>query len=311
MVLTSASPHQRQRYLDGPHLALDHQLVERVPELAEHLGRPACILTDSRRTRIALLLGVDMVATIEVDTSDAEAWLARAPALGGRSAGCLDLNSLLTSHYKPLYVPALFELESPSAAPEALAEEAISPSESANPFSVSNKEKRKLARIQSARDKSEAAAQKLRQLEAAAASTTQHSSYCTWLFIRQRARRRQIETEAMSTIARGIVAARIARAGRPTPTEDDDVDVWDLELELCWAPRLRTVEVLYPYNREPSPTNICQMDFVNKPLLTGELNEVPGLGEVGINTLNRKGIFTTYQVIGKFLEVRKRGSNRA
>ena len=305
MVLTSASPRQRQRYLDGPHLALDHQLVERVPELAEHVGRPACILTDSRRTRIALLLGVDMVATIEVDTSDAEAWLARAPALGGRSAGCLDLNSLLTSHYKP-YVPALFELKSPSAAPEALAEEAISPSESANPFSVSNKEKRKLARIQSARDKSEAAAQKLRQLEAAAASTTQHSSYCTWLFIRQRARRRQIETEAMSTIARGIVPARIARAGRPSPTEEVD-----LELELCWAPRLRTVEVLYPYQREPSPTNICQMDFVNKPRLTGELNEVPGLGEVGINTLNRSGIFTTYQVIGKFLEVRKGGSNRA
>jgi len=310
MVLTSASPRQRQRYLDGPHLALDHQLVERVPELAEHVGRPACILTDSRRTRIALLLGVDMVATIEVDTSDAEAWLARAPALGGRSAGCLDLNSLLTSHYKPLYVPALFELESPSAAPEALAEEAISPSESANPFSVSNKEKRKLARIQSARDKSEAAAQKLRQLEAAAASTTQHSSYCTWLFIRQRARRRQIETEAMSTIARGIVAARIARAGRPTPTKEVD-----LELELFFAPGLWTGEVsgkvLYPYQREPSPTNICQMDFVNKPLLTGELDEVPGLGEVGINTLNRSGIFTTYQLIGKYLEVRKGGSNRA
>ena len=53
------------------------------------------------------------------------------------------------------------------------------------------------------------------------------------------------------------------------------------------------------------------MDFANKPRLTGELNEVPGLGEVGINTLNHKGIKTTYQVIGKYLEVRKRGSNRA
>ena len=53
------------------------------------------------------------------------------------------------------------------------------------------------------------------------------------------------------------------------------------------------------------------MDFVNKPLLTGELNEVPGLGEVGINTLNHSGIKTTYQLIGKFLEVRKGGSNRA
>ena len=60
-----------------------------------------------------------------------------------------------------------------------------------------------------------------------------------------------------------------------------------------------------------APTNICQMDFLNKPLLTGELKEVPGLGEVGINTLNRSGIFTTYQLIGKFLEVRKEGSNRA
>ena len=57
--------------------------------------------------------------------------------------------------------------------------------------------------------------------------------------------------------------------------------------------------------------NICQMDFVNKPRLTGELKEVPGLGEVGIDTLNRSGIFTTYQLIGKFLEVRKGGSNRA
>ena len=53
------------------------------------------------------------------------------------------------------------------------------------------------------------------------------------------------------------------------------------------------------------------MDFANKPRLTGELTEVPGRGEVGINTLNHSGIFTTYQVIGKFLEVRKRGSNRA
>ena len=53
------------------------------------------------------------------------------------------------------------------------------------------------------------------------------------------------------------------------------------------------------------------MNFANKPRLTGELKEVPGLGEVGINTLNRSGIFTTYQLIGKFLEVRKGGSNRA
>ena len=65
--------------------------------------------------------------------------------------------------------------------------------------------------------------------------------------------------------------------------------------------------------RTHATTNICQMDedFVNKPRLTGELKEVPGLGEVGINTLNRSGIKTTYQLIGKFLEVRKGGSNRA
>jgi hypothetical protein len=76
----------------------------------------------------------------------------------------------------------------------------------------------------------------------------------------------------------------------------------------------RSLCVRSPSDRERKhqrPTNICQMDFVNKPLLTGELDEVPGLGEVGINTLNRSGIFTTYQVIGKFLEVRKGGSNRA
>ena len=52
-------------------------------------------------------------------------------------------------------------------------------------------------------------------------------------------------------------------------------------------------------------------DFVNKLLLTGELKEVPGVGKKGINTLNHSGIFTTYQLIGKFLEVRKGGSNRA
>ena len=50
------------------------------------------------------------------------------------------------------------------------------------------------------------------------------------------------------------------------------------------------------------------MGFVK---LTGELDEVPGLDEVSINSLNRSGIFTTYQLIGKFLEVRKGGSNRA
>ena len=83
-----------------------------------------------------------------------------------------------------------------------------------------------------------------------------------------------------------------------------------MQSSLALSSRSR-IEVLYPHKREPSPTNISQMDFVNKPLLTGELDEVPGLGEVGINTLNRSGIFTTYQVIGKFLEVRKGGSNRA
>ena len=58
----------------------------------------------------------------------------------------------------------------------------------------------------------------------------------------------------------------------------------------------------------------CQLwtlDFVNKPRLTGELKEVPGVGKVGIDTLNHSGIFTTYQLIGKYLEVRKGGSNRA
>ena len=225
MVLTSASTRQRQRFLDGPHLALDPQLVERAPELAEHVGRPACILTDRGRARLALLLGADMVATIEVDILDAEAWSKRAPALGSRSAGCIDLNSFLTSNFKPLYVPALFELASPSVAPEALAEEDEQTSDSANnPFSVSNKEKRKLARVQQARDKSEASAQKLRQLEAAAASARN-------------------KTEAMATIARGIVAARVARlahqahdGGAPILSETFRKQLDDLELESIFVP---------------------------------------------------------------------------
>ena len=50
------------------------------------------------------------------------------------------------------------------------------------------------------------------------------------------------------------------------------------------------------------PRTSAKMDFLNKPRLTGELKEVPGLGEVGIRTLNRSGIFTTYQLIGKSLD---------
>jgi len=43
--------------------------------------------------------------------------------------------------------------------------------------------------------------------------------------------------------------------------------------------------------------------FSTKEKLSGELNEVPGFGEKGIANLNKKGIHTTYQVIGKFLEL--------
>jgi len=41
--------------------------------------------------------------------------------------------------------------------------------------------------------------------------------------------------------------------------------------------------------------------FLSRPLLTGALEEVPGLGAVGIQNLRKQGIKTTYQLIGAFL----------
>jgi len=42
-------------------------------------------------------------------------------------------------------------------------------------------------------------------------------------------------------------------------------------------------------------------EFSTKAVLSGELDEVPGFGEKGIDNLKRKGIHTTYQIIGKYL----------
>ena len=44
-------------------------------------------------------------------------------------------------------------------------------------------------------------------------------------------------------------------------------------------------------------------DFLDKPVLSGELEEVPGFGAKGIANLHEKGIHTTYQIFAKFLEL--------
>lgn len=42
-------------------------------------------------------------------------------------------------------------------------------------------------------------------------------------------------------------------------------------------------------------------EFSTKALLSGDLHEIPGFGDVGIANLKSKGIRTTYQIIGKYL----------
>ena len=68
MGLTTASARQRLEFLDAKHFAIDAQLVAFVPDLNQHVGRPACLLTSGRKARLAVLLGTETVATIEVDT---------------------------------------------------------------------------------------------------------------------------------------------------------------------------------------------------------------------------------------------------
>ena len=176
MGLTTASARQRIEFLDAKHIALDAQLVALVPDLKQHVGRPACLLTSSRKARLAVLLGTDTVATIEVDTVDAEAWVKRAPAIGNRSAGFLDMDAFLQQNARPVQKPATgspaFSTEEPE---EPLpAAETASPSTDETVFSVSKAEKRKQARVRAARDQSEAAALLLKKNEdedAAAAKT--------------------------------------------------------------------------------------------------------------------------------------------
>lgn len=45
--------------------------------------------------------------------------------------------------------------------------------------------------------------------------------------------------------------------------------------------------------------------FRDSPSLKGDLNEVPGLGDAGIKNLQAKGIKTTYQLIGHFLNLNR------
>ena len=163
MGLTTANARQYVEFLDAVHVAIDPQLGAFVPDLKLHVGRPACVLKSSRKARIALLLGTGKVATIEVDETYAEAWAARAPTLGNRSAGCIDLNIFLEQNARPvrMLVP-----ESP--APEAAEAEAGEPEgETAPdgsgeaPFTFTKAAKRKEARVRALREQSEMAAHKL------------------------------------------------------------------------------------------------------------------------------------------------------
>ena len=101
MGLTTANARQYVEFLDAVHVAVDPLLGAYVPDLKLHVGRPACILKSCRKARIALLLGTGKVATIEVDETYEEAWAARAPSIGNRSAGCIDLNIFLEQNACP------------------------------------------------------------------------------------------------------------------------------------------------------------------------------------------------------------------
>ena len=163
MGLTTANARQYVEFLDAVHVAIDPQLGAFVPDLKLHVGRPACVLKSSRKARIALLLGTGKVATIEVDETYAEAWVARAPTLGNRSAGCIDLNIFLEQNARPVRI-----LVPESPAPEAAEAEAGEPEgETAPdgsgeaPFTVTKAAKRKEARVRALREQSEMAAHKL------------------------------------------------------------------------------------------------------------------------------------------------------
>ena len=181
MGLTTASARQRLEFLDAKHFAIDAQLVAIVPDLKQHVGRPACLLTSGRKARLAVLLGTETVATIEVDTVATDAWAKRAPTLGNRSAGFIDMDIFLQQNARALQThvaesPAL-SAERPGEPSPAEETAEVSPDETL--FSVSKSEKRKLARVQAAREQSETAALLLKKKEEAEAAATKEQAAAT------------------------------------------------------------------------------------------------------------------------------------
>jgi len=181
MGLTTASARQRLEFLDAKHIAIDAQLVAIVPDLKQHVGRPACLLTSGRKARLAVLLGTETVATIEVDTVATDAWAKRAPTLGNRSAGFIDMDIFLQQNARALQThvaesPAL-SAERPGEPSPAEETAEVSPDETL--FSVSKSEKRKLARVQAAREQSETAAMLLKKKEEAEAAATKEQAAAT------------------------------------------------------------------------------------------------------------------------------------
>ena len=223
MVLKTANAKQRVEFLDAKHIALDAQLVASAPDLKQHVGRPACLLTSSRKARLAVLLGTETVATIEVDTVEAEAWVTRSPTLGNRSAGSLDLNEFLQQNARgqktALGTPAFSSVAAEEPSPAA---DTAPPSSNEEPFSLSNTERRKLSRVRAAREQSEAAAQLLKQKEEGEAEA--------------------VKTQAAVTIQRVFGVALRARAPSPpyraatgrSETFRRQLDA--LELELLFEP---------------------------------------------------------------------------
>jgi hypothetical protein len=69
---------QRLEFLDAKCIAIDAKLVANVQDLKQHAGSPMCLLTSRLTARLAVLLGTETVATIEVET--------RSTRMRGRSA---------------------------------------------------------------------------------------------------------------------------------------------------------------------------------------------------------------------------------
>mmetsp|Transcript_124052 Transcript_124052/g.243347 ORF Transcript_124052/g.243347 Transcript_124052/m.243347 type:complete len:117 (-) Transcript_124052:92-442(-) len=61
------------------------------------------------------------------------------------------------------------------------------------------------------------------------------------------------------------------------------------------------------FHPEKSRVNADSLaDFI-RAQLTGDLNEVPGVGAATIKILNENGISTTYQLLGKYLMLKEEG----